>query len=101
MFMVKIKENQLCKYCVVKRREHVEEFDERKVYASCYAACLNTQLKPRESEKISEKVSKEIKVWAKTRKSVDSSDIFKKIISAMKKHNKNAAFMYETHRDIS
>ena len=97
----KIIEGAKCKYCIVKRRGHAEEFDEKKVYASCYAACLNTQIKHVEAEKICEKVSKEIKTWARKRKYADSSEIFKKVIAALKKHNKDAAFMYETHRDIS
>ena len=92
---------KIYKYGTVKRRGHQEEFDERKIYASCYAACLNTQIKHTQAEKICEKVSKEVKAWAKKKKIVDSSDIFKKMITAMKKHDKNAAFMYETHRDIS
>ena len=99
--MEKIIEGAKCKYCIVKRKGHAEEFDEKKVYASCYAACLNTQIVEEESEKIAEKVSKEIKTWATKRKYADSSEIFKRIITAMKKHNKDAAFMYETHRDIS
>ena len=98
---MKTKEGQICKYCIVKRKGHTEEFDERKVYASCYAACLNTQLKEEVSEKISEKVCKEIKIWTKKKKTVSSDEIFKKVIVAIKKHNKDVAFMYETHRDIS
>ena len=97
----KIIEGAKCKFCIVKRRGHEEEFDDRKVYASCYAACLSSHIEHIEAEKISEKVSKEIKTWARKRKTVDSSDIFKRVIAAMKKHNKDAAFMYETHRDIS
>lgn len=98
---MKTKEGQICKYCIVKRKGHTEEFDERKVYASCYAACLNTQLKEEVSEKISEKVCKEIKTWTKKKKTVSSDEIFKKVIVAIRKYNKDAAFMYETHRDIS
>lgn len=97
----RIIEGAKCRYCIVKRRGHAEEFDERKIYASSYAACLSTHIKPREAEKISEKVSKEIKAWASKRKAVDSSEIFRKVVAALKKHNKDAAFMYETHRDIS
>jgi len=97
----KIVEGAKCKYCIVKRRGHTEEFDEKKVYASCYAACLNTQIVGEESEKIAGKVSKEIKTWATKRKYADSSEIFKRVIAALKKYNKDAAFMYETHRDIS
>ena len=53
------KEGQICKYCIVKRRGHVEEFDERKVYGSCYAACLSSHVPHIEAEKVCEKVSKE------------------------------------------
>jgi transcriptional regulator NrdR family protein len=95
------KDGKVCKYCIVKRKRHTEEFDERKVYASCYAAFLNAQVEHTKAEKMCEKVSKEIKAWARKRKYADSSDIFKKVIAEMKKHDKNAAFMYETHRDIS
>ena len=97
----KIIEGAKWKYCVVKRKGHSEEFDERKVYASCYAACLNTQIKEEEAEKICEEVTKEIKAWARKRKVVDSSEIFRKMIAVLKKHHKDVAFMYETHRDIS
>jgi len=97
----KMIEGTKCKYCIVKRKGHTHEFDERKVYASCYAACLSSHIEHIEVEKICDKVTKEIKTWARKRKKVDSSDIFAKVISAMKKHNKNAAFMYETHRDVS
>ena len=94
-------EGAKCKYCIVKRKGHAEEFDERKVYASCYAACLSSHVPHMEAEKICENVSKEIKTWAKKKKQVDSSEIFQKVTVALKKHNKDAAFMYETHRDIS
>ena len=97
----KIVEGAKCKYCIVKRKGHTEEFDERKVYASCYAACLSSHVEHTAAEKICEKVAKEVKTWARKRKYAESSDIFKKVIAAMKKHNEDAAFMYETHRDIS
>ena len=94
-------EGAKCKYCIVKRKGHSEEFDERKVYASCYAACLSSHVPHMDAEKICEKVSKEIKAWARKKKVVSSNDIFKKVAAAIKRHNENAAFMYETHRDIS
>ena len=99
--MKKTKEGQIYKYCTVKRRGHTEEFDERKVYASCYAACLSSHVPHMDAEKISEKVSRDIKTWARKKKSVNSTEIFNKVIALMKKHNRDAAFMYETHRDIS
>jgi len=87
-------------HCIVKRKGHLEEFDERKVYASCYAACLSSHVLHKEAEKVCDKVGKEVNNWAKKKKKMDSSEIFKKITSTMKKYNKDAAFMYETHRDI-
>ena len=86
--------------CVVKRRGQEQEFDERKVYASCYAACLSTRLHPQDAEKICEKVSKQIKSWLKNKKIVTSNQIFKKVILITKKYNKDVSFMYKTHRDI-
>ena len=94
--MVKNKEKgEICKYCIVKRRGHTEEFDERKVYASCYAACLSSHVEHMEAEKISEKVTKEIKTWARKKKRVDSSEIFKKVIVVFKKHNEDAGIVKE------
>ena len=86
---------------IVKRKRHEEHFDERKVYASCFAACINAQMDKREAESCADKSSKEIKNWIKNKKEVTSTQIFKEIISILKKYNKEAAFMYETHRDIN
>ena len=97
----KIIEGAKCRYCIVKRKGHAEEFDERKVYASCYAACLSSHVPHVEAEKICGKVAKKIKAWARKNKTVSSDEIFVKVTAAIKKHNEDAAFMYETHRDIS
>ena len=95
------KKAKICRYCIVKRHGHQEEFDERKVYASCYAACLSTHMQQREAEDICSKISKTIKGWIKSKKVVNSGQIFKQIVKELKQYNKDAAFMYETHRDIS
>ena len=87
---------------VVKRKGGQEKFDERKVYASCYSACLNCELEKNHTEKICERVAAEVKKWATQEKSVNSDQIFKKVIEILKKlGQENVAFMYETHRDIS
>ena len=86
---------------IVKRKGHEEHFDERKVYASCYAACLAAQLAHHHAEKICEKVSKHVKSWIKNKEEVTSHQIFKETAKAIRKHHKEAAFMYETHRDIA
>ena len=87
---------------IVKRKGHKEKFDERKIYGSCYEAsfsCCNYNEK--QTEKICEKVTLEIKKWVKNKKEVTSEQIFKQVIKELKKHSKEAAFMYKTHRDIS
>ncbi|MBI2583298.1 MAG: hypothetical protein HYW25_01400 [Candidatus Aenigmarchaeota archaeon] len=86
---------------VIKRGGKKERFDQRKVYASCYAACLSTSMNKRDAEKICEKVAVEVKRWIKKKKEATSDQIFKEIVKGMKKQDRNAAFMYETHRDVS
>ena len=87
--------------CIIKRKSGVEEkFDERKVFASVYSSCLNVDIERHKAEKISSKVSKDIKTWIKNRKSISSNTLFKEVIKSLRKYNHEAAFMYETHRDI-
>lgn len=86
---------------IVKRRGHKEPYDDKKVYASVYAACLNVHLHKEKAEKIAEKVLSEINSWLTGKNEVGSDAIFNKIIELLKNHNSDAAFMYETHRDIS
>jgi transcriptional regulator NrdR family protein len=91
----------VCKHCIVKRKGHSEEFDERKVYSSCYSACLSAGMSHIEAEKLCAKASKEVREWAHKKVMITSDEIFKKTVSAMKKHNHKAAYLYETHRDVS
>ena len=87
--------------CIVKRKGHQEEFDERKVYATCYRACLGAQLDEEACERICEKVCSELNGWVRKTRTTTSHEIFLHTVKAMRKHNKAAAFMYETHRDIA
>ncbi len=89
------------KLLIVKRRGHTELYDERKVYGSCYFACRNAHLSEQESEQISSKVTSEITRWVQRKKLVSSDAIFSILTQELKKHNEDAAFLYETHRDIS
>jgi transcriptional regulator NrdR family protein len=91
----------MVKSLIVKRQGKEQKFDERKVYATCYAACFSASVKKQDAEKICEKVTHEIKKLNKMRDIVNSNTIFRQMVRAIKKHNKDAAFMYETHRDIS
>lgn len=86
---------------VVKRRGHKQKFDERKVYASVYAACLNTHMSHEEAEGVANKVASAVKDWVDNKEEVDSTEIFIKAGGELEKVNKDAAFMYTTHRDVS
>ena len=88
------------KLLIVKRRGHTEIYDERKVYGSCFFACRNAHLSEVESEEICNKVTAEVTKWVKKKKLVSSDAIFRILIHELKKHNEDAAFLYETHRDI-
>ena len=85
---------------IVKRQGHTEIYDERKVYGSCYFACRNAHLSEKESEAICSKVVPQITKRLRKR-FITSSEIFRLIIEELKKHNEDAAFLFETHRDIS
>ena len=86
---------------IVKRKGHTELYDERKVYGSCFFSCRNAHLDVKESEQICNKVTAQITKWVKKKKLVTSDGIFRAITSELKKHNEDASFLYETHRDIS
>jgi transcriptional regulator NrdR family protein len=89
------------KYCIVKRHGHQERFDGKKVYASCYAACLSAHVPKQKAEEISAKVEREVKKLLSAKVCVSSTVIFNTIARTLAKHEKNAGFMYKTHRDIS
>lgn len=86
---------------IVKRKGHTELYDERKVYGSCFFACRNAHLSGQAAERICGKVTAAATKWARKKKVISSSNIFRFLILELKKHNDDAAFLYETHRDIS
>lgn len=86
---------------IVKRKGHTEIYDERKVYGSCYFACRNAHLSEKEAKKICNNVCAAVTKWVSQHKIVSSNDIFKILMKELKQHNEDAAFLYETHRDIS
>ena len=85
---------------VVKRKGHKEKFDERKVYASCYAACMACRIHEKGCETIAHKVTTTLKKWLGGKKAVDSKQILQRVHQELKKVHKEAAYMYNTHRDI-
>ncbi len=91
------KEGQICKNCIVKRKGHTEEFDERKVYGSVYAACASAHLEDTECEKNADKVTKVIKKFVKGKKMIKAENIHKKVNAELKKKDEELAFFYEHH----
>ena len=88
--------------CVVKRgKNNCHTYDERKVYGSVYSACYIVTFDHKQCEKIADSISKQITRAVHKKKTVTSTWLFHQIINLLKKHNKHAAFMYETHRDIA
>ena len=96
-----MKKGSICKICIVKRKGHQEEFDEKKVYASVYAASRVGSLTEKEAEKLADKITKQVKKWVDKKKLLDSKQIFNLVVNLLNKENKEIAFLYETHRDIS
>jgi transcriptional regulator NrdR family protein len=86
---------------IVKRAGKPEVFDERKIYASAYAACMSAHLAEQKCEAIAEKVSSHVKTKLKGKKGIASSHLSIWINDSLKKHNKDAAFLYRTHLDLS
>ena len=86
---------------IVKRKGHTEVYDDRKVYGSCFLACRNSHMGEKEAEEICGKVTASVTKWIKNKKMVSSDAIFRLLAEELRKHNDDAAFMYETHRDIN
>ena len=86
---------------IVKRKGHKQEYDERKVYASVYAACLSAHVLQEEAESIASLVTREVKKWIEGKEEVPADQISKQAGDELEHLNREAAFMYKTHRDIS
>lgn len=86
---------------IIKRTGRKEEFSERKLFKSVYLACLGSEMDIKTAKQISQNVVKEIRKLVKGKKEIKSDIIFNRVKKILAKHNKECAFMYETHRDIS
>jgi transcriptional regulator NrdR family protein len=86
---------------IVKRHGTKEEYDEKKVYASSYAAAMNVHLGEQRSESIAQKVTEELNKWVEGKSEINSKEIFSEVSRALETHDKDAAFMYRTHLDVS
>ena len=86
---------------VIKRKGEKQEFDERKLYASCYHSLLNAHEPKQEAEKICDKIIPDVKEAFKDKEEVDSQTLFEKTAEIIAKYHEDAAYLYKIHRDIS
>lgn len=86
---------------VIKRKGKIETFDERKLYASIYAALIALRITDEQAETISDLVSHSVIKDILHRHEISSGELHKIVVEHLKKYNPEAAFIYETHRDIS
>ena len=85
---------------MVKRHGHVEKFDARKVYATVYEAVHATRATEEKAEKIASRVSQKITKMVEKMNQIPAHWIHAEVVKELKKHHADAAFMYETHRDV-
>lgn len=86
---------------VVKRRGKQEPFDDKKLYASVYSACKDVNMDVHKCEGTAAKIVADVKTHFKGKNTVNSTEIFGAVIGLLAKHHEAAAFMYETHRELS
>ncbi|MEK7659853.1 MAG: hypothetical protein AAB343_01480 [Patescibacteria group bacterium] len=86
---------------IVKREGHKEAYDERKVYGSCYASVLNTHKSKEDAEDTCGAVVAVLAERIAKKKEITSKEIFHHMCEIMERYDKDAAFMYKTHKDLS
>lgn len=89
---------------LIKRKRHVEAYDERKVYGSCYAAALNCHYAEKEAEKLAKKVASRVTravrqhVKKRVKQPPTSVDIRNYVIKNIS--DPEVTFMYVHHLDL-
>jgi len=84
---------------IIKRKGQLENYDSKKVYASCYAAALDAHYSEKEAEKLAIEITKKIDAWIKTKKRVSSADIRHQMI--MNIPDPGVALLYKHHLDAN
>lgn len=89
------------KKLLVKRRGHMEAFDEKKVYASVYAAGLNAHLREQEAEQLAKETLDQVRQNVDKQAVISSIDIRQLIVRALGGEESDVAFLYLNHLDIN
>lgn len=85
---------------VVKRGDHVESFDERKLYASIYASATVLREPTGSAELIASEVVSSVKKWLQDKHEVTSNDIRRVAARHLEVLHPDAAYQYLHHRVI-
>jgi len=89
-------------HCVVKHGTKVcERYDERKVYGSVYAACFVAHMNDDLCEKYANSVAQHITKIIKRKKEMHAKEISEHVHKKLKKHSKEAAYLFKHHQDVS
>ncbi len=86
---------------VEKKDGRCEKFDEKKSHDVFCRAALNAHLSVAEAGKLADKAMKDLKQFLKSKRKIKSTELFMQKIKILKKYNKEAAFLYKTHRDVN
>lgn len=86
---------------LVKRGGHVEDYDERKLYASVYAAALAVHEPAGSAELIAQEVTKQVEKWMHPKHVVTSNDIRRVASQHLQTINEHVAVQYMYHRILS
>ncbi len=85
---------------VIKNNGTKQHYDARKVYGSVYAALFAGGMADERCAKIAAHISSIVSKWVKVRNKITSLSIARQVAAELRKWNKDAAFLYATHRDI-
>lgn len=85
---------------IVKRKGHIEVYDERKLYASVFAACQSVREPVGGSELIAERVVNDVNNWLHKKHEVTANDIRRQAAKHLEAYNHNAAHMLLNQRVV-
>lgn len=86
---------------IVKRKGHTEPFDQRKIYASVYSSCIVLRMSDEEAELLADTVTKDVVKALSSHTEVSSREIHKNVVESLERYNPDAAYLYDTHKDLS
>src|SRR3989344_6506282 len=97
----RIDKNKMKIVLVEKRDGRCEKFDEKKAYDVFCRVGFNAHLNEKEAERLADKAMKDLNQFLEAKSKIKSTELFKQKIKILNKYDKEAAFLYETHRDVN